>query len=93
LTGDIFRITGDNINCDTCISGMSLNATDNLCWEDCDFFGLFTVEGFVTSSYLWNNWYGSSADGSHRAECLSCEDVGGSYNPFTTDQCCYGLND
>lgn len=24
---------------------------------------------------------------------MSCEDVGGSYNPFTTDQCCYGLND
>jgi hypothetical protein len=24
---------------------------------------------------------------------LSCNEVGGSYNPFTTDQCCYGLND
>jgi hypothetical protein len=93
LTGDIYRVTNDNQLCDACENGFSLNATDNLCWYDCDVTGLFCVEGFVDSSWLWNNWHGSSNDGSHRSECLSCTEVGGFENPFVSSPCCYGLND
>lgn len=58
---------------------MSLNTTDNYCWYDCEVGGIFTIEGFYTSSYLWNDWfnYYNAVDGSYRASCLSCQEVGG----------------
>lgn len=79
LTGDSYRVTNDNINCDACAQFMSLNTTDNYCWYDCELDGVFTIEGFYTSSYLWNDWfnYYNAVDGSYRASCLSCQEVGG----------------
>jgi hypothetical protein len=47
FTGDLYRTTGDNVNCDSCETGYNLNTTDNFCWYDCYASGLFTVEGFV----------------------------------------------
>ena len=74
---------------------MIFNATDDLCWRDCETEGAFFVNGdFVTSTWLWNDWFNTAGlpNDAHRAECLGCNDIGGYLNPWFGSNCCYGLS-